>query len=98
MLEGQPVRVEERGVEGTPGCYRRVCVTCPWHSIPGAMPSRARRNTGARQTSVLGVHEPLAYLGAWLAAGPACTTRDEHIALKPTVADTQAYAELRGLV
>jgi hypothetical protein len=98
MLEGQPVRVEERGLEGTPGYYRRLCVTCPWHSVPGAMPCRARRNTGARQTSVLGVHEPLAYLGAWLAAGVACTSRDEHIAFKPTMVDTQAYAESHGLI
>ena len=60
MLEGQTGRVEEGGVEGTPGYYRRLCVTCPWHSVPGAMPCRARRNTGAGQTSLLGVHEPLA--------------------------------------
>ena len=67
-------------------------------SVAGAMPCRARRNTGARQTSVLGVHEPLAYLGAWLAAGMACTSRDEHIAFKPTMVDTQAYAESHGLI
>ena len=98
LVEGVAVRVEERGVEGTAGYYRRLCVTCPWHSNVGGAQCRARRNTGARQTAMLGVHEPLAFLGAWLAAGPACASREEHVALRPTSADTQAYAQEHGLV
>ena len=80
VLEGQPVRVEERGVEGTLGYYRRVCVTCHTHCEPGKAPCRVRRNTGPRQTAKLGVNAPMAYLGAWLLAGRELATRDEHAA------------------
>ena len=97
VLEGLPVRVEERGMEGMPGYYRRIFVTCPLHTLPGAMPCRVRRNTGRRQTGKLGVQEPLAYLGAWLAAGSACASREEHMAAKPSDAETRAYALRSGL-
>ena len=97
VLEGHPVRVEERGTEGAPGYYRRIFVTCPLHTLPGAMPCRVRRNTGRRQTGKLGVQEPLAYLGAWLAAGSACASREEHMAVKPSDAETRAYALRSGL-
>ena len=97
VLEGQPVRVEEHGVEGTSGHYRRFLVTCPLHTLPGALPCRVRRNTGRRQTSKLGLNEPLAYLGAWLAAGSGCASRDEHMTLKPSDADTRVYAQRCGL-
>ena len=63
MLEGQAVRVEERGIEGAPGYYRRLCVTCAFHTLPGNLPCRAHRNTGARQTARLGVQEPLVHFG-----------------------------------
>jgi hypothetical protein len=91
MVEGVPVRVEARGTEGTLGYYRRLCVTCPLHSLPGAPPCRVRRNTGTRQTARLGVCEPVAYLGAWLAAAGACATCDEHMLFRPSDADTRAY-------
>ena len=92
VLEGQPARVEEQGILDAPGYYRRVFVACPLHTLPGAMPC----NTGPRQTGKLGVHEPLGYLGAWLAAGSACVSRKEHMALKPSDADTRAYALRNG--
>ena len=92
MVEGQPVRVEERGMEGAPGYYRRIFVTCPLHTSPGSLPCRLRRNTGPRQTAKLGIHEPLAYLCAWLAAAPGCASREEHVAHKPSEEDTRAYA------
>ena len=98
MVEGLPVRVEERGVEGAPGYYRRVFVTCPLHSAPGSTPCRVRRNTGLRQTGQLGLHEPLAYLGAWVLAGARCASRAEHMLLKPSDADTRAYALANGLI
>ena len=98
IVEGVVVRVEERGIPGTPGHYRRLCVTCPWHSEAGAQPCRLRRSTGARQTAAFGVNEPVAYLGAWLAAGPARASRDEHVQLKPSAADTRVYAEAHGLM
>ena len=98
MVEGLPVRVEERGVEGALGYYRRVFVTCPLHSAPGAMPRRVRRNTGLRQIGQLGLHEPLAYLGAWVLAGARCASRAEHMLLKPSDADTRAYALANGLI
>ena len=34
MVVGQAVRVEERGIDGTPGYYRRICVACPFHTLP----------------------------------------------------------------
>jgi hypothetical protein len=68
FLEGVPVRMEERGVDGAVGYYRRLVVMCPLHCEVGKGPCRVRRNTGARQTAKLGVQEPLAYLGAWLLA------------------------------
>ena len=74
-----------------PGYYRRLFVTCPLHSLSGAPPRRVRRNTGTRQTAQLGVREPVAYLGAWLGATGACATREEHMLLKPSHADTRAY-------
>ena len=90
FLKGQPVRVEERGRIGTPGHYRRIFVTCQEHCESGAAPCRIRRNTSSRQTATLGSNEPLAYLGAWLIAGRAIATREEHVAVKPTVfADTR---------
>ena len=98
IVEGVVVRVEERGLPGTPGHYRRLCATCALHSEAGAQPCRLRRNTGARQTAALGVNEPVAYLGAWLAAGPACASREEHVQMKPSVADTRVYAEAHGLM
>ena len=73
-------------------------VTCPWHSEAGAQPCRARRNTGAKQTAALGAREPVAYLGAWLVARPACAPREEHVRMRPSVADTHACAEAHGLV
>ena len=92
MVEGQAVRVEERGIEGTLGYYRRICVTCPFHTLPRALPCRARRNTGPRQTARLGVHEPLAYIGAWLERGSSFSSREDHVAFKPSDAETRAYA------
>jgi len=97
MLEGQGVWVEERGIEGAPGCYRHVFVACPLRTLPGGMAFRARWGTGRRQTGKLGVNEALAYLGAWLAAGSGCASREDHMTLKPSDADTRAYALRRGI-
>ena len=83
VLEGHPVRVEERGVEGARGHYKRVLATCQTHCDPGKAPRKVKRNTGPNQTVRLGVNEPLAYLGAWLITGPQLATRDEHAACKP---------------
>ena len=98
FIEGQPVRVEERGVEGAIGHYRRFVVTCPLHCEPGKAPCRARRNTGARQTALLGINEPLAYLGAWLVAGPDFATRAAHVAFKASHEETRDYAVSRHML
>ena len=92
MVEGQAVRVEERGFEDTSGYYRPICVTCPFHTLPRALPCRARRNTGPRQTARLGGHEPLTYIGAWLERGSSFSSREDHVAFKPWDAETRAYA------
>ena len=95
-VEGHVVRVEERGVAGQAGYYRRVFVTCQMHCEPGHAPCRIRRNTGPRQTRNFGVQEPLAYLGAWLLAGRELATREEHMALKPSESQTREYALLQN--
>ena len=81
-----------RGFEGAPAYYFRICVACSFHTLPRGLPYRPRRNTGARQTVTLGVHEPLAYIGAWLARGPSCWSLEEHVAWRPLHAETRAYA------
>ena len=76
VVEGQPVRVEERGRIGTPSHYRRIFPTCQEHCESGAASCRIRRNTGSRQTSTLGSNDALAYglphRGScdWYARGP----------------------------
>ena len=97
FLEGQPVRVEERGCIGTPGHYRRIFVTCQVHCETGAAPCRIRRNTGSAQTATLGSKEPFAYLGAWLIAGHGIATRHEHAAFKPTACQTRDDAISQNL-
>ena len=98
VLEGQLVRVEERGRIGTPCHYRRIFPTCQEHCESGAAPCRIRRNTGSRQTATLGSYEPLAYLGAWLIAGRAIATREEHVAFKPTDLQTREYVESKNWI
>ena len=89
--------VEERGRIGTPGHYRRIFATCQEHCESGAAPGRIRQNTGSRQTATLGSNGPLAYLGAWLIAGRAIATREEHVAFKHTDLQTREYAESKNL-
>jgi len=98
FIKGQPDRVEERGVEGALGHYRRFVVMCPLHCEPGKAPCRARRNTGARQTALLGMNEPLAYLGAWLVAGPDFATRVAHVAFKASHAETRYFVVSRNML
>ncbi len=83
-LEGQLVRVEERGRIGTPGHYRRIFPTCQEHYESGAAPCRIRRNTGSRQTAALGSNDALSYLGACLIGGRAIVTREDHVVFKHT--------------
>ena len=98
FLEGVPVRMEERGVHGAVGYYRRLVVTCPLHCEVGKAPGRVRRNTGARQTAKLVVQWPLAYLGAWLIPGPDFATRVAHVAYKPSDAESRGYAQSRNML
>jgi hypothetical protein len=88
VLEGQPVRVEERGCIGTPGQYRRILL----HVRCIARRCCTGRSTGSAQTAMLGSKEPFAYLGAWLIAGHGIATRHEHVAFKPTACQTRDYA------
>ena len=73
-------------------------VTSLWHTKQGQPPCKLRRNTGVRQTATLGVKEPLAYLGAWLATGINFSSREEHARFKPSAAQTREYAESRNLL
>ena len=81
MLEGQPVSEEVHGTPGAAGYYKRVSVTCPFHSERGMPLCRIRRNVGARQIATLGVHEPLAFIGALLVDADRFDTRSDHMAL-----------------
>jgi hypothetical protein len=85
-------------VDGMPGYYRRVIVTCPWHTGHGQQPCRLRRNTGDRQTAALGMKEPLAYLGAWLVAGSNFSSREDHARFKPSATQTRDYATSRNML
>ena len=93
VVEGHPVRVEERGRIGTPSHYRRIIPTCQEHCESGAAPCRIRRNTGSRQTATLGSNEALVYLGVCLIACRAIATREGHVAYKPTYLQTREYAK-----
>ena len=78
---------------------RRAFVMCPLHTLPAGMACRVRWGTGRKETGKLAVNEALAYLGAWFAAGSARASREEHIeqmALKPSDAETRAYALRSG--
>ena len=57
-----------------------------------------RRSVGAKQAATLGVHEPLAFLGAWLAEAGRSATRNDHMTFKPSPAQTRKYAQRRGLI
>ena len=85
-------------MDGMPGYYRRVIVTCPWHTGHAQPPCKLRRNTGHRQTVVLGVKEPLAYLGAWLVAGSKFSSREDHARFKPSATQTREYATSRNML
>ena len=98
MLEGQPVSEEVHGTPGAAGYYKRVSVTCPVHSERGMPLCRIRRSVGAKQIATLGVHEPLAFIGAWLADASRFATRSDHMAFKPSAAQTRAYAERERLI
>ena len=98
MLEGQPVSEEVHGTPDATGYYKRVSVSCPFHSERGMPLCRIRRSVGAKQIATLGVHEPLAFIGAWLADAGRFATRSDHMAFKPSVAQTRAYAERERLI
>ena len=78
---------------------RRAFVMCPLHTLPAGMACRVRWGTGRKETGKLAINEALAYLGAWFAAGSARASREDHIeqmALKPSDAETRAYALRSG--
>ena len=85
-------------MEGAPGHYKRVLVTCQTHCEPGKAPCKVKRNTGPKQTARLRVNEPLAYLGAWLIAGCELATRDGHAAFMPRDLQSREYANLQNLL
>ena len=57
-----------------------------------------RRSVGAKETATLGVHEPLAFLGAWLAEASRIATRNDHMPSNPSLAQGRKYAQRRGLM
>ncbi len=91
--------VEERGIPGTTGYYRRLCVRCPktgdGHG-DAAHPCMKRRGTSTRQTKNIGPKEPEAFLSVWCQAADRFATREEHIAFIPDIGEVTAFATSKG--
>ena len=98
VLQGQAVSREVNGIQGLPGYYGRLCVTCPYHKAEGKRICKRNRGTAAAQTAMLGEKEPLAYLGAWLVMGRSLDfdTIEKHVACQPSEAQVREYARERG--
>ena len=96
-VDGQDVWLQRSGRPGQQGSYVRLCVRCPVHACGSAgMPCQKRRNVHTAQVAALGPNEPIAYLGAWLRAGPSFTDREAHLAHRPSAADTAAFFASQG--
>ena len=97
QIEGQELRLEERGSEGARGSYRRYIVTCPYHTDADTLCWK-KRNTGKTQTKSLGQAEPRIYLGTWLSRAADYVTRKDHMDWKPGLADVRAYAKRNNML
>ena len=91
-LDGQRVHLVERvGAREAPG----IRILCPLHTEGGQVCNKYRVCSTA-STRSCGPSEPAAYLGAWLLAGPACATRERHMAFVPTAAEVRQHADRQG--
>ena len=95
-VEGCALRLEQHGVQGARGSYRRLIVTCPLHGTK-EKPCCKKRNTGVRQTRRLGENEPKAYLGSWLSIADKFTSRKKHMQKIMTDKQVRKYATRVGL-
>ena len=94
IVEGQPVRVQI--VRGEPR-FHVLCPECTGlHLEADTAQCSKRRSMGARQTGQFGEREPLAYLGVWLAAARSHSSRDSHMAFKPSPGQVRAYMRKYG--
>ncbi len=93
------VVLEEHGIPGSIGYYKRMAVRCPKTGVghgDSYHPCVKRRNMGPRQTSLLGPREPEAYLSVWVHAADRFANREEHIAYRPTQEEVAAFAASQG--
>ncbi len=66
--------------------YKRLEVRCPHHKDCGRF-----RNCHAKQMRRHGKKEPVAFLGAWVQAGPRFATKDDRKKVTPSDADVDAF-------
>jgi hypothetical protein len=89
--------VEEHLVLGVPGYYKRARVMCPLatsthkDSIMSKRQCQKYHNMMDGQTKRLGINEPLAFLGAWIALAPQCDDKVSHVHRTPKAAEVNAY-------
>ena len=91
LASGTPVFVEKRGVLGEQGSYVRFVVRCPCHAEAKARRCEKRRNVHADQCRALGPSEPVAFLGAWVAAAHEHPCRETHVKFTPSPEAVRAY-------
>ena len=93
------IAIDERGVIGQPGYYRRLCIRCPLaggsHFHQGK-DCQKYRNIGAAQCQSLGPREPELYLLAWADAAATYCSRALHMQFKPTVTDMRRALQKYG--
>lgn len=97
-LEGQQAYVEEHGLEGQPGYYKRLVIQCPLSSSEhvGLAPCCKKRNMGQRQTARFGHLEPYGYLGAWASAAASFASRADHMSYRPPLDAVERYMRERA--
>jgi hypothetical protein len=93
VIEGRKVQIEERGVDGEAGSYRRAIVICKHFSHLGHIPCDKKRGLGARQTAAFGPLEPIGFLGCWLKNAADYPDHRGHNAYNPTLGDIRRYME-----
>lgn len=78
--------------------YRRYKVSClgAHHRVAFKEACKQTRNAGPAQTAIFGDTEPLAFLGARLAAGEQYATREDRLRYTPQEADVVSHAVQQG--
>ena len=85
-LEGEPTDLDvHEGSANNVQTYRRHTVSgfCTHHRSALKGLCNTTRNAGPAQTAIFGYKEPLAFLGAWLAAGEQFVTLEDQLRYMP---------------